>query len=385
VNQERLSEQRRLLYVALTRPIFKLYVPKVKITSRNRTWAGPVGTILLPALEQACPDKLGPLIADVVMPPLAVTAPRPDETAAAKTAAAPKAAFTIAGPLFPPIDANIGKRRIVIRSFSSMARHHLAHLGDGPSFGDQPNPIEDETAAPIDHEDPLRGPVFGDMVHNVLEEIDFAEVARTPAPDGLTRAGAHARKLIDVQIRANIAKVRTRTPPEQLEQAARQQIAHLVWAALHTPLTELGGPLCRIPKSDRIAEVEFIFPERAGPTQPADLRWEDGFVTGFMDLLFRKDAKYYLLDWKTNLLASYQREAIERSMADSDYHRQYRLYLQAIARWLRRMHGPKWDFLEHFGGVFYLYVRGLNGRDDSTGVFFHRPTARELDLDSVLK
>ena len=59
VAEERLSELRRLLYVALTRPIFKLYVPKVKITSRNRQWSGPVGTVLLPALEQGCPDKLG--------------------------------------------------------------------------------------------------------------------------------------------------------------------------------------------------------------------------------------------------------------------------------------------------------------------------------------
>src|SRR5207302_1618853 len=56
VRAEELSEQRRLLYVALTRPIFKLYIPK---TRRPRSpYLGPVGTILMPALEQACPDKL---------------------------------------------------------------------------------------------------------------------------------------------------------------------------------------------------------------------------------------------------------------------------------------------------------------------------------------
>ena len=194
---------------------------------------------------------------------------------------------------------------------------------------------------PVDHEDPLRGPVFGDMVHNVLEDIDYAEVARSPSFEGLIRVGAHARRLIDVQVHANIAKLRTRTPPENLEQAARQQIAQLVWCALHTPLSQIGGPLGNIPRRDRIAEVEFIYPERPGPTRPADQRWEDRFVTGFMDLLFRKDDKYYLLDWKTNLLPSYGREQIERSMADSDYHRQYRLYLQAVARWLRRVMGAE--------------------------------------------
>ena len=64
---------------------------------------------------------------------------------------------------------------------------------------------EDEAAAPIDHEDPLRGPVFGDMVHNVLERIDFAEVGRAAMLDDLFKPGSHARVLIDEQIRANIA------------------------------------------------------------------------------------------------------------------------------------------------------------------------------------
>jgi exodeoxyribonuclease V beta subunit len=104
-----------------------------------------------------------------------------------------------------------------------------------------------------------------------------------------------------------------------------------------------------------------------------------------MDLLFRKSDRYYLLDWKTNVLPAYTREQIERSMADSDYRRQYRLYLQAVERWLKRVHGASFPFLERFAGVFYLYVRGLNGRDDSSGVYFHRPTARDLDLESVLR
>ena len=177
VTAERLSEQRRLLYVALTRPIFKLYVPKVKITTRNRAWAGPVGTILLPALEVACPDKLGPLIAEVVTPPLAVITPHRDETA--PTPADAKSTFTIDGPLFPPIDGTLGKRRIAIRSFSSMARHHLAQLGDGAQLR-RPAQIHGRRSrrGRASREDPLRGPVFGDMVHKVLETIDFDEVER---------------------------------------------------------------------------------------------------------------------------------------------------------------------------------------------------------------
>ncbi len=67
-------------------------------------------------------------------------------------------------------------------------------------------------------------------------------------------------------------------------------------------------------------------------------------------------------------------------MDEADYHRQYRLYLHALYRWLTRAHGPAFPFLQHVGGVYYLFVRGLNGRDESSGVFFHQPTAEDIDL-----
>ncbi len=381
VSAELLSEQRRLLYVALTRPIFKLYVPKVKIPQR-RQWVGPAGTILLSALEKACPDKLGPLVAEIIKPAPALVLTKPESDAVSE--AQPLHPIQINGPLFPVIDQGLGKRRIVVRSFSSMTRHHLSQVGEGESFG-AALPRGDEDAAPLaERDDPLRGPVFGDMVHNVLERIDFAEVARTEQPDELIVAGARARTLMDAEIRANVGKLRTRTPREKLEDACRTQIAALVWHSLRTPLACVGSPLCAIPTRDRLHEIEFQYPEHAGAAVASDVRAEDGFITGFMDLLFRARERYYLVDFKTNLLAAYGPAQIERSMDESDYHRQYQLYLQAVLRWLRRVHGPQFAFEKHFGGVYYLYVRGMNGRDETTGVFFHAPTKQDLDLKHVL-
>ena len=78
VDAETLSEQRRLLYVALTRPIFKLYVPRVKVAlAFAPNMPGRSARFCCRALDQACPrDKLGPLIADVITPPLAVAVPK---------------------------------------------------------------------------------------------------------------------------------------------------------------------------------------------------------------------------------------------------------------------------------------------------------------------
>ena len=103
----------------------------------------------MPALEQACPDKLGPMIAEVVTPPLALTLPKAGDNAAPAVATPAKTVVTIDGELFPAMDASTSKRRIVIRSFSSMARHHLAALGEGSSFGDQVPLVDDESATPI--------------------------------------------------------------------------------------------------------------------------------------------------------------------------------------------------------------------------------------------
>jgi exodeoxyribonuclease V beta subunit len=377
---EALAELRRLLYVALTRPMFKLYVPMVHLGSRSWSYAGAAGTVLLPALKQACPDKLGPLIADVITPPRAPefgAATPLDDGDDAPLDGPPRLAYT--GPLFPAVDPNLEWRRIVVRSFSSMSRHHVAQVGQGPSYGQRMRIARDESAGALEPEDPLRGPVFGDIVHKVLESIDFAEVGQCTQPAELLLDSAPARRLIDQEVRANIANLRGKGRDE-LEPIARAQIAQLVWTALHTPLAEAGVPLVQVPRADRIHELEFQLPER-----PGESRREEAFVMGYMDLVFRRGGRYFLVDFKTNLLAGYSPEHLARCMDDADYHRQYRIYLHALYRWLTRVHGPAVPCLERLGGVYYLFVRGLTGRDESAGVFFHRPTAEDIDLVRALQ
>ena len=381
---EEMSEQRRLLYVALTRPMFKLYVPLVQVTSRSRPYAGAAGTVLLPALKQACPDKLGDRVAAFVVPPrLTLGHDAPADAEAAPLESRPALACT--GPLFPALDTNIERRRIVVKSFSSMSRQHLAQIAEGPSYGDQVRIAPDETAGAAEKEDPLRGPVFGDIVHNVLETIDFAEVGRCTQAAELLVERTPARALIEKEVRANVANLRGR-PREELEQTAQEQVARLVWQALHTPLLDAGGPLHRIPQGDRIHEMEFQFPEHAGAgASPTCGTREDGFVMGYMDLVFRASGRYFLIDYKTNLLPGYTPDHLQRCMDDSDYHRQYRLYLHALYRWLSRVHGKSFSFEQQFGGVYYLFVRGLNGLDESAGVFFHRPTPADIDLARIMQ
>jgi exodeoxyribonuclease V beta subunit len=69
-------------------------------------------------------------------------------------------------------------------------------------------------------------------------------------------------------------------------------------------------------------------------------------------------------------------------MTEHSYHLQYLLYAVAVDRYLRhRVPGYRHD--THFGGVLYLFVRGVrpgwvNADGTPTGVFHHRPAAATL-------
>ena len=355
------DEHRRLFYVAMTRAIFKLYVPLVDV-SKNMHVSGPTAHVLEPAIQKSCPEKLGPKIAQVIGV-LQPAAPRKSTLADARETRREPASYT--GTLFPSLSADIDKRRLVVRSFSSMARHHVAPVGEGTTYGDRGPVVIDEAPAATESDDPLRGPVFGDIVHNVLEAIDFAEVGRANQAADLLYVGSPARGMIEKEVHANVADLSGRGY-DDLEQAARQQVAQLVWNALRTPLTEANGPLCDVAASDQIRELAFHL--RDDPAHPAiaGLSHEEGFVTGYMDLVFRCKGRYFLVDYKTNLLPGYTLDHLKRCMTESDYHHQYELYLQALDRWLKRLPGKP----PAFGGVYYLFVRGMNGIDDAHGVFF---------------
>ena len=57
---------------------------------------------------------------------------------------------------------------------------------------------------------------------------------------------------------------------------------------------------------------------------------------------------------------------------------------KAISDWLARRYGAGFDFLNQFGGVYYLFLRGMTGHDPAAGIFVHRPTAADLRLDWTL-
>ena len=72
-------------------------------------------------------------------------------------------------------------------------------------------------------------------------------------------------------------------------------------------------------------------------------------------------------------------------MIDHRYDLQYQLYTLALHPYLQHRL-TDYDYEQHFGGVFYLFLRGMDGSSPDNGVFHTRPTSDFVSqLDSLFR
>jgi exodeoxyribonuclease V beta subunit len=123
--------------------------------------------------------------------------------------------------------------------------------------------------------------------------------------------------------------------------------------------------------------------------QRLDFIISGGFLRGFIDLVFRWQDRYYLVDWKSNWLgdtyADYAADRINAVMVEDYYFLQYHLYVLALDQFLRQRL-PTYAYERDFGGVYYLFIRGVrSNRNAASGIFYDRPQAGLLrDLRRLL-
>jgi exodeoxyribonuclease V beta subunit len=102
-----------------------------------------------------------------------------------------------------------------------------------------------------------------------------------------------------------------------------------------------------------------------------------GYLKGFVDLVFEHRGRWYLVDYKSNLLGprveDYEVSRLLEPMVEHDYFLQYHLYVVALHRYLQARL-PGYDYDRHFGCVYYLFVRGMSpDYAAGCGVFRDRP------------
>jgi exodeoxyribonuclease V beta subunit len=226
------------------------------------------------------------------------------------------------------------------------------------------------------------GPKTGEALHALYEELDFetynVSLDTPDIKDIFHRFG------VNITADAN-------------EGLIRQAVA----GVLDVPFIASQPTLMlrNVPKSKRLNELEFLLelpslnvdslamllgPEITGmpPEYTEQLRklgFEPvfGFLRGFIDLIFEFEERYYVIDYKSNYLGksakNYAGESLRDAMMAHHYPVQAALYAIATDRWLRSTLAG-YDYESHFGGVAYLFLRGMHpSLDPGSGVFFHRP------------
>jgi len=269
-------------------------------------------------------------------------------------------------------------------SFTSLSSRTAQPEPVAARFSEEGQPSEDEgSAIPRVTATPAGlpfGTVSGTLLHSVFERLDFSKAARAENVEAFL-ADADVVRLLDQQIREYF--------PATLDgprlQDYRADAGRLVWQTLRTPLMATGR-LCDLASVDRLHELQFYYPlngaGEAGKTiEIADVQVCRGnYLFGVIDLVFRRGGRYFLLDFKSNVLdGGYATEQIRQSMAEHRYDLQYQLYTLALVRWLKQIFGAALDLEKHFGGVYYLYLRGMNESDETTGVFHCRPTSHDIN------
>ncbi len=355
-NQQSEQENRRLLYVAITRAVYKCFIFK------NEHYKSSTLTTFLQALDNAEPELI-----------------KFEDSVPVKPAHSSRN-ILITEPDEKKQSVNF---HLLQQNWRKMSYTMLAAKGD-ITLRARSQKTDDAYDTFILHT-LRRGARTGNLLHYIFENINFSDET-------------HWNRILEEAIR--------RFVPGQQElylPMLRAMLQHV----FSTVIT-IGGiqfKLSDVNYYKRIPEFEFDFPvPEFFPDTLNDLSDElssvnvksfmdlnskqlEGIMNGKMDLFFEHLGRYYILDWKSNYLGpaaeDYATASLTIAMNESNYHLQYLIYTVAAKRYLESRL-PSFDYKTQFGGVIYLFVRGMrNGTD--TGIFTSKPSLSKISrLESLL-
>ena len=208
-----------------------------------------------------------------------------------------------------------------------------------PLYNKGINPI----VLPIDYP---AGSKLGTALHEVFEGLDFT---------------SYEEKL-EKKIKLCFNKQGIKLKDEWLE-ASINIVRNVLNATL--PVIE-GSCVCDksfsfkdIPFEDKLDEVEFNFNVLS--------QYFRNYCNGFIDMIIKRGDYYSIVDWKSDklndILDSYSSKDSVKAHVDNCYAVQRVLYSYCLIKWLKTSMPELPEdtiFRNHFGGMYYIFLRGCN-------------------------
>ncbi len=345
---QRLAEELRLLYVALTRARVRCYI----------SWGnfrGAEKSALQYLMRETGDTELQKCRA------VKITA-IPENGAGAGGTSGSAACLYSVRTVERPVRQVFG-----VESFSSLILDEHSEIEE-PAAQERP-------AAPPPQERNIfsfpRGAGPGNCIHSVLETMDFST--------------ENAENLLE-NCRRSLAAWGLDTKWEFV-------LSEMVQNVVSTEILP-GISLRDIPAGKMVREMEFTSFFRKGKDEAGKRlsegarlllsRYNKGMIRGFIDLLFHKGGRYFVADYKGNYLGDslddYQLPALQRAMVERGYHLQAEIYALALHRLLSK-NLAGYSFRKNFGGVIYLFARGIRpSYRGERGVYFI--TAKQIALQA---
>ncbi|MDL1967623.1 MAG: exodeoxyribonuclease V subunit beta [Deltaproteobacteria bacterium] len=231
-----------------------------------------------------------------------------------------------------------------------------------------------------------KGARAGIFFHDIFEHLDFA-----------SKDPGHQKKLIKDKLKEY-----------SFEQSWLETVCNMIKNVLSVSLKSKGKEviLSSVKCDKRINEMEFYFPLNYITPQKLKKVFSDnsgiditsgfssqieklyfspseGFMKGYIDTIFQHNGRFYIVDWKSNFLGTgikdYARDLLRETIKSNYYNLQYYIYTLALHQYLRwRM--PKYSYENDFGGVFYIFIRGVDSNSGPEfGIFNDVPKSRFIE------
>ena len=281
--------------------------------------------------------------------------------------------------------------------------------------------VRTERAAPDRFNFP-RGTKAGTFLHEALQVCPFDRIADS---EEMNKFKVHHAAI--AQTRGLLEQWKQNSLPEEASYPDSPDPLEKWFTDITRARLPIGGDksfrLCDLRAGDWIPEMEYLIPADGNisaqrlnalciksakkvlghepePPLVLDEKTLHGYVTGSLDLVMRvpgTDAAhdlYYVADYKSTHLGDspecYNKDAVRKSVFDphNRYDVQYLFYTLALHRFLKERLGDLYSYERNFGGVLYLYLRGLYEEPAAggSGIFMTKPDEEIVnELDEMFR